>query len=374
MPNKFWRTKVGQKDVVRKGDWKVTMTPDDFYRNPMEIAWTFRYELGKGKVEDLYKRAKQNQWDADEILPWNTEVDPSNPLMTDRSSVYHKMPFFNRLSKKQRETFIAHSTAQLLSQFLHGEQGALMTAACVTHSVPDATAKLYAATQTMDEARHVEVYAKYCDKIAMVYPMSPWLKALIDATLKSDRYEKVMIGMNMIVEGLALGAFNNMYQSTTCPLLKAITFNVMRDESRHVSFGHAYLGPVIKKLDEAAREELAEFAFGAINIIVQATIKDGSGLASRLDPGFLEVLDNCGIDEKDFFAGLKEAEEAGITQELPPGQIHSLKDLMLPALARVGLITPRVRKKYEDAGIPISEDARVLHAMEGGAPQLQAAE
>jgi hypothetical protein len=360
--------------IVRKGDWTVSMTPDDLYRNPMEIAWTFDYLLGKGKVEDLYKRAKQNQWDADVTLPWDTKVDPSSPLINDRSSMYHAMPFFQKLSKSQRETFTAHSTAQLLSQFLHGEQGALMTAACVTHSVPDATAKLYAATQTMDEARHVEVYARYCEKIAMVYPMSPWLKALIDATLKSDRYEKVMIGMNMIVEGLALGAFNNMYHTTTCPLLKALTFNVMRDESRHVSFGHAYLGPVIAKLDEASREELADFTFNAINLIVQATMTGGNqGLASKLDPGFLEVLRNSGIDEKDFFKGLDEAAKAGIEQQLPPGQIHSLKDLMLPAIARVGLITPRARELYEKAGIPIFEDPRVLEAMEGGMPQLQAA-
>jgi hypothetical protein len=360
--------------TIQKGDWKVSMTPDDCYRNPMEIAWTFDYTLGADKVEDLYKRAKQNQWDSDQLLPWNTEVDPSNPLMTDRSSMYHQMPFFGRLSKSQRETFIAHSTAQLLSQFLHGEQGALMTAACVTHSVPDTTAKFYAATQTMDEARHVEVYAKYCEKIAMIYPMSPWLKQLIDVTLKSDRYEKVMIGMNMVVEGLALGAFNNMYQSTTCPLLKAITFNVMRDESRHVSFGHAYLGPVIKELDEASREDLADFAFEAINIIVQATMQQGNGLASRVDPGFMEVLANSGIDPADFFKGLQEAVEAGVTQELPPGQIHSIKDLMMPALARVGLFTPRVRKRYDDAGIPIFDDPRVLRAMEGGAPQMLAAE
>jgi hypothetical protein len=363
-----------QSKIVKKGSWQVTMTPDDLYRNPMEIAWTFDYALGKNKVEDLYKRAKQNQWDSDALLPWDTKVDPSNPLIADRSSMYFKMPFFQKLSKSQRETFTAHSTAQLLSQFLHGEQGALMTAACVTHSVPDATAKLYAATQTMDEARHVEVYARYCEKIAMVYPMSPWLKALIDATLKSDRYEKVMIGMNMIVEGLALGAFNNMYHTTNCPLLKQLTFNVMRDESRHVSFGHAYLGPVIARLDDASREELADFTFNAINLIVQATMMGGNqGLASRLDPGFVQVLNNSEIDEKDFFAGLEEAAKSGIEQELPPGQIHSLKDLMLPAIARVGLITPTARKKYEQAGIPIFEDPRVLEAMEGGAPQIQAA-
>ena len=360
--------------IVEKNGWKVTMTPDDLYRNPMEIAWSFDYALGAGKVEELYRRAKQCQWDSDETLPWDTQVDPSNPLIADNASLYHKMPFFQKLSKSQRETFTAHSTAQLLSQFLHGEQGALMTAACVTHSVPDAKAKLYAATQTMDEARHVEVYSKYCDKIAMVYPMSPWLKSLIDATLQSDRYEKVMIGMNMIVEGLALGAFANMYHATTCPLLKALTFNVMRDESRHVAFGHVYLGPVIKKLDEAAREDLAEFAFNAVNIIVQATsVGQSQTLANRLDPGFMEVLANAGIEPDDFFKGLEEAAAQGILQDLPPGQIHSIKDLMLPAIARVGLITPSVRQKYAEAGIPIFEDQRVLKAMEAGEAEFQEA-
>ena len=143
-----------------EADWNVTMNPDDLYKTAMNIAWSFQYDMSGDKVEDLYKRAKQNQWDSDELLPWDTQVDPSKPLINDRSDIYHQMPFFAKLSKSQQETFTAHSTAQLLSQFLHGEQGALMTAACVTHSVPDATAKLYAATQTMDEARHVEVYAR----------------------------------------------------------------------------------------------------------------------------------------------------------------------------------------------------------------------
>jgi len=166
-----------------------------------------------------------------------------------------------------------------------------------------------------------------------------------------------------------------MYHSTTCPLLKALTFNVMRDESRHVSFGHAYLGPVIAKLPEAEREDLAEFAFAAINIIVQATMMgDAQGLASKFDPGFMEVLANSGIDADDFFKGMHEAAEMGLVQDLPPGQIHSLKDLMLPAIARVGLITPTVRKKYEEVGIPIFDDPHVLNAMEGGNPQALAAE
>ena len=120
------------------------------------------------------------------------------------------MPFFKRLSQTQRETFSAHATAQLLSQFLHGEQGALMTAAALTHAVPDYEAKLYGATQAMDEARHVEVYDRYVKSWRIVYPISPWLKELIDATLAANHYAKIMVGMNMVVEGLALAAFHNM--------------------------------------------------------------------------------------------------------------------------------------------------------------------
>ncbi len=337
---------------------------EDIYKNTMDIAWRFDYEFTEQKVEDLYSRAKQNQWDAEEILDWDYEVDPSKPLIGGNDSVYSKLSFFKKLSKSQQEEFLAHSTAQLLSQFLHGEQGALMTAATVTHSVPDSGAKLYAATQTIDEARHVEVYAKYCNKIAMTYPMSPWLKALIDLTLKSDKYQKVMIGMNMIVEGLALGAFNNMYRTTSCPLLKDITFNVMRDESRHVSFGHVFLGPVIKNMHPDDVEDCAEFAFNAVKHLLTATA-GGTG-ASDTDPGFLLVLKNCNIDPKDFFASIKEGEDAGIFSETPPGQIHSVKDLMMPALARVGLITERTRSFYEQANIPLWEDTTILTRMEDG--------
>ncbi len=329
---------------------------DDSYSTLMQIAWNFDYEGLVPKVDDLYERAKDNQWNVSD-LDWDTPVDPSSPIISPDHSQYARMPFFKRLSKTQRETFLAHSTAQLLSQFLHGEQGAVLTAATIAHGVPDMKARFYAATQTMDEARHVEAYDRYVNKIAIHYPMVPWLKKLIDTTLKTNDVHKVMIGMNMIIEGLALGAFNNMYRQTEEPLLKAITFNVMRDESRHVSFGHAYLAPVVAAMDEAEREDLAQFAFDAVCILL-------AGQTGPLDAGFLMVLETSGIDPADFEAGMKEAEELGILRDLPPGQIHSVKDLMMPALARAGLITPRSRQLFEQAGIPVNVDAGVLEAME----------
>ncbi|MDP6183932.1 MAG: ferritin-like domain-containing protein [Gammaproteobacteria bacterium] len=352
--------------AIESGAMDLGMTADDIYENTMQIAWKFSDDIADPKLEDLYRRAKQNQWDSDEQLDWDQPVDPSRPMVNEEQSVYSRMPFFQKLSKSQQETFHAQSTAQLLSQFLHGEQGALLTAASVAHSVPDRCAKLYAATQAMDEARHVEVYAKYIDKIAIAYPISPFLKEVIDVTLRSGRFEKIMIGMNMVVEGLALGAFNNMYRQTTCPLLKDITFNVMRDEARHVSFGHTYLGPLIQKMNDDDREDLAQFAFEAINLIIAAERKGGGygTAANRFDPGFLRVLEACQIDAEDFFAGMSEAAELGITTELPPGHVLAVKQFMMPAMVRVGLVTERTAKLFEEAGIRVNTDTAVLNAME----------
>jgi hypothetical protein len=328
----------------------------DTYEALMQVAWNFDYGGQVAKLDDLYSRAKENQWDAAEF-DWDTAIDPSSPIIAPEHSQYARMPFFQRLSAKQQEIFSAHSTAQLLSQFLHGEQGALLTAATVAHGVPDMKAKWYAATQTMDEARHVEAYDRYVNKIAIHYPMVPWLKQLIDTTLQTNNFCKVMIGMNMIIEGLALGAFNNMYKQTREPLLKSITFNVMRDESRHVSFGHVYLTPTVAALHADDREDLAQFAFDAVKILME-------GQTGPMDEGFLKVLEVSGVDPEDFAAGMREATEAGITRDLPPGQIHSLNDLMMPALVRAGLVTARTRELFQAAGIPVNADLAVLHAME----------
>lgn len=332
------------------------------YESLMQVSWNFDYQGQVAKLDDLYNRAKENQWNAAD-LAWDTPIDPSNPIIAPEHSSYAMMPFFQKLSADQQATFSAHSTAQMLSQFLHGEQGALLTAATVAHGVPDMKAKYYAATQTIDEARHVEAYDRYVEKIAIHYPMVPWLKQLIDTTLQTNNFCKVMIGMNMIIEGLALGAFNNMYKQTEEPLLKSITFNVMRDESRHVSFGHVYLTPTVAAMHSDDREDLAQFAFDAVQILVQ-------GQSAGTDAGFLKVLEASNIDPKDFVAGMKEAAEMGIARDLPPGQIHSLNDLMMPALVRAGLVTRRTKELFEGIGVPVNADLSVLEAMEDGKSDL----
>ena len=148
-----------------------------------------------------------------------------------------------------------------------------------------------------------------------------------------------------------------MYKQTEEPLLKSITFNVMRDESRHVSFGHVFLTPMVAQMHQDDVEDLAQFAFDGVRILME-------GQTAPMDAGFVKVLEVSGIDVEDFAAGIKEADALGITRDLPPGQIHSVKDLMMLALVRAGLVTARTKELFEGAGIPVNADLTVLHAME----------
>jgi hypothetical protein len=332
----------------------------DVLKSPMEICWQFAYEIDSQKLKTLYSKAKKYQWDAETDLDWSYRVDPSRPIMDDDViGGVMRVPLMARLSGSQREQLMAHLSAHRLSQFLHGEQGALMTAAALTHAVPDYQGKLYAATQTMDEARHVEVYARYIQKLAIVYPMSTTLKEIIDRTLTANHWVKIAIGMNMVVEGLALASFHNMLQVTPCELLRKILQGVLRDESRHVAFGSLYVGDAIAAMHPDDREDIADFAFEVIGLMRRARRRDAPP-----DPGFLSVLDHCNIDRSEFFASVAELSASGQRFEAPRDQIHPFKHLMMPALVRVGAVTDRARARYAAEGIPVWEDRRTLEQFE----------
>ena len=331
----------------------------DVLKAPMEICWQFAYEIDSDKLHTLYAKAKQYQWDAEADLDWSIEVDPSRPIMEDDViGGVMRVPLVQRLSAAERSTLLAHLSAHRLSQFLHGEQGALMTAAALTHAVPDYQGKLYAATQTMDEARHVEVYARYIKKLAIIYPMGAALKRIIDLTLTANHWVKIAIGMNMIVEGLALASFHNMLRVTPCELLRSILRGVLRDESRHVAFGALYVGDAVAAMHPDDREDIADFTFDIVSLMRRARHN------TTPDAGFLSVLDHSGIDRQDFVRSVAQHRASGERVELPHDQVHPFKHLMMPALVRVGAITERVRERYSAEGIPIWEDRAMLEAFE----------
>ena len=213
-----------------------------------DALFTWDYTKGeRPRLERLYEKAKTSQWNGQTDLPWETEVDPTRlfegidfgampPTPEDLAA-----PAFSPVKNwddKTWDEFQVESVRWRLSQFLHGEQGALLCTAKIVETVPWIDAKYYAATQVVDEARHVEVFAKYLDeKLGGQYPINVHLGMLLDDIIEDSRWDMTYLGMQIMVEGLALAAFGLMHETTSEPLLKQLLRYVMSDEARHVAFG-----------------------------------------------------------------------------------------------------------------------------------------
>lgn len=335
------------------------------YKTPLDICWQFSYDIDIQKLKRLYSMAKRQQWDAEVHINWDREIDPSADILDAERMPFKETRFWGKLSKSQQETFTAHNASYALSQFLHGEQGALMVAAALTHAVPDYEAKLYAATQTMDEARHVEVFDRYIRKLDKIYPIEIFLKQVIDETLKNENWICMCVGMQMIVEGLALGSFTNMLKATTEPLFRDLIDYVIKDEARHVAYGNVYVKEAIADLHPDDRAEVEDFAFETLKLMRKARFGSSNGQGQIATGVFGDVLRDSNIDPRDFMKGMVDEYMSGWRPKALPGQIHTFKDLMMPSLARVGLVeSDRIRRKYQEADVKMFDDLSIIQQIE----------
>ena len=226
-----------------------------------ETTFTWNYDAASEDLLKLYAKGKQQQWDAEKRIDWSLEVDPDDPMQMDDSVVpLYGTPLWNRLTEAKRSELRYHSQVFNLSQFLHGEQGALICAARIVQDVPAIESKFYAATKVMDEARHVEAYRKLLtEKFRFVYPISKPLQTLIEQALTDRRWDFTYLGMQVLIEGLALVAFQRIRDYSKNLLCQAVNAYVMQDEARHVAFGRLALRDYYPKLTEAERREREEF-------------------------------------------------------------------------------------------------------------------
>jgi hypothetical protein len=234
-------------------------------------VFTWNYDLERPQLRKLYEKAKTGQWNASTDLPWATEVDPERVVAADQAlnlrgfdpERFDGTPVA-RWGDKEWLEFGIEQRRWMLSQFLHGEQGALLCTAKITTTVPWYDAKLYAATQVVDEARHVEVFGRYLnDKLGGQYPIDAHLGILLDDVLADSDWDMTYLGMQILVEGLALAAFGYLSAMTQEPLLKKLLRYVMSDEARHVAFGVLSLQEVYGELSDAEVKRRQEFAYEA---------------------------------------------------------------------------------------------------------------
>ena len=227
-----------------------------------DAMFTWDYSLARPQLRKLYEKAKTGQWNATTDLPWDTEVDLEEVVTADQAALqaglspdHYAGTIVEKWDDKQWLEFGIDQRRWTLSQFLHGEQGALLCTAKITETVPWYDAKLYASTQVMDEARHVEVFSRYVEeKLGGSFQINAHLRMLLDDIIQDSRWDMTYLGMQVMVEGLALAAFGYMHQLTEEPLLKQLLRYVMSDEARHVAFGVLSLRRDLRR-DDRRRDE-----------------------------------------------------------------------------------------------------------------------
>jgi hypothetical protein len=326
--------------------------------SPLELIWDWAYQIEHERLEELYKKAKRDQWNADVEIDWSLPVDPGGKILDEERMAFLHLEFFKQFSKSQREQFNAHYSAWILSQLLHGEQGALMVAGELIAAVPDYEAKLYSASQAMDEARHMEVFGRYIRKLDKIYPVQPTLKAILREIMETPYWQAKTVGMQVILEGLALGTFINVRASTGCELLRQLLAYVTKDEARHVAFGNLYLTTAIAEMAPDARRDVEDFALR----VTKKAVALRRGLEGM--EGFDEVLRECGIDPGDFVRAVVQEVKNGFQLHATPGSVHTFKGLILPGIVRAGLVSERVRPAYDEANIKLFSDTSLLEQFE----------
>jgi len=315
-----------------------------------DAIFTWGYNKGERKpLDKLYEKAKTSQWNGQTDLDWSIEVDPEelasagtrDPLEMSYFADNPESPL-HKFNEKEWQQLGIESMNWSLSQFMHGEQGALLCTAKIVETVPWIDAKYYASTQVVDEARHVEVFAQYLDsKLGGIgYPVNHHLGLLLDDILNDSRWDITYLGMQIMVEGLALAAFGFMHQTTEEPLLKKLLRYVMSDEARHVAFGVLSLKEVYEDMTHAELRERQEFAFEA---------------ALRMRDRFMrqEVWHRMGVDTEEMVKfQLAMPDELRVFQRM-------LFSKIVPNCKKLGLLDAGdgwLRDRFTDIGVIQFED------------------
>ncbi len=329
--------------------------------------FSWDYDPGHSRLLSLYQKGKDKQWDATRRIDWTQSIDPGNPLgIPDELLPIYGSRTWDRISGDEQELRRArqHFAGWQFSQFLHGEQGALITTARIVESVPDLDSKFYAATQTMDEARHVETFSRLLDQVGVTYPINPQLQELLNQTLRDSRWDMAYLGMQVLIEGLALAAFGTLRELCQTPLPKQVLAFVMQDEARHVAFGRLALRDAYADLTAAERADREEF-------VVEACYLMRDRLRQR------EMWERLEYDVADCME---------YTENSPGWRFYrnNLFTRIVPCIRDIGLWGDAVQRAYADMGVLdyagvdidtlMGQDEAIAESLDGRATAVRVAE
>ncbi len=309
------------------------LAPDiELLPTQLDVTYDWSYACTRPELRALYQKAQRSQWLPDDVIPWATDVDLDAQPLIDEMHPLFGSDLHRKMNERERRESAKEIFTWLMSQFMHGEQGALLAASQLVLAVPDTDSKFYAATQVVDEGRHVEVFARYLhDKIGASYPVSVHLKRLLDLILTDSRWDMKLLGMQIMVEGLALASFQLMRQVVQEPLVRQLIHYVMLDEARHVAYGVLSLRDHYRDMKESDRREREDFIYEAAVLMRDRFL-------------FEPVWEKLGMPVAECARISRDSESQRLFRQM-------LFSKIVPALKKMDLLTPRQRERFEALGI-----------------------
>ena len=335
---KIIKTQTPKNIVEYNGEeYPANLDPTDvveIFQTPLTGSYNWDYTVQDNRIKKLYELGKELNWNVEVDVDWSPELNDTMPdgEFEHKDAQWINHPQYKTWDRMRREEFFNDLESWGTSQFLHGEQGALLVASQLTSCAPTFNAKLYAASQTFDEARHVEAFNKYIQtRLGKRWPVGRALKGLLDKILTDPRWDLKFIGMQVIIEGLALAAFQAAKEGTNDPVYKQMLEYIIRDEARHVTFGINYLTDFVQTLSEEEQMDRAKFALEACTV-------------SRNRLKAYEVWNKYGLNIEE-------------TEEYEKGHVFQtqfqdvLFSRIMPNLKKIGLLREELTPEYEKLGV-----------------------
>ena len=322
--------------TLHDADYPANLEPTDvveIFETPLTGTYNWDYTVQDNRIKKLYELGKKLNWNVEVDVDWSPEYKGMDPEEFEfENTQWDNHPVFNKMNKETRMEFLTDLNSWALSQFLHGEQGALLVASQLASCAPTFNAKLYAASQTFDEARHVEAFNKYLQtRLQRTWPIGRALKGLLDKILTDPRWDLKFIGMQVVIEGLALAAFNATKNGTKDPVLYQMLDYIIRDEARHVTFGINYLKDYVTTLTQEEQIDRAQFALEACTV-------------SRNRLRAYDVWEKYGMD----IEFTDEYQKENIFQTQFQDVLFSR---IMPNLKKIGLLRDELIPEYEKLGV-----------------------
>ena len=308
-------------------------------------TFTFEYGVTEADMRRLYENAKRDQWNAAHDIAWSTPQPADGRAIADELIDIYGSPLWKRLSEAERVELNRRVAAWRLSALMHGEQGALLACSQLVNLVEGTDLKFFQATQVMDEARHNEVLKRYiADRLDDIsYPMPKNEVALFDSILGESRWYLKTIALQLVAETFAVALFKMMAESAKDPVLGEVCRRILLDESRHMGFGMLSLPDVVNNATSKEREELEDYTCFAL----ETTLTGFFPLEPYRDLGFSRAQ----IDDVQRYR-----RETAAKNDYAPFRKFFKREMhssMVQNLARLGLLTERVRPRLASIGVTL---------------------